>query len=259
MTGRSGTEEANGHVNRLTSWLGMVQGRSACHSGPMVTGHQPWPVFHRVASRPDSAAPNKAPCCGVAPGRGSRLSGWPARGPRPGARARLRCSGLATGRLWLARQVRGCGHSVIPRSAALCGGGLRRCGREELRHGRWRVRGVVVLDQRRRIEADDPGDFADVAPGIEAARAGGEVVALDIADDDSPDPGARTDLSRRQARLSRDCASVSPVLIALLRRKCLDSAGSAEPLPGRGRSCEAGRPCAGSGRDQGSGWLRSPR
>jgi len=104
-----------------------------------------------------------------------------------------------------------------------------------------------------------PWRFRGCRPWHRSRRAGGEVVALDIADDDSPDPGARTDLSRRQARLSRDCASVSPVLIALLRRKCLDSAGSAEPLPGRGRSCEAGRPCAGSGRDQGSGWLRSPR
>jgi len=71
----------------------------------------------------------------------------------------------------------------------------------ELRHGRSSVRGVVVVDQRRWIDADNPRDIADVASGVEVAHAGGEVVALDIADDDRPDPGAFTDLSHRQASL----------------------------------------------------------
>ncbi len=64
------------------------------------------------------------------------------------------------------------------------------------------VLGVVRADQRDRVGADDGGDAADVAAGVEVTAARGKVVLLDVPDDRFPDPGLMADLADGETGLT---------------------------------------------------------
>ena len=78
----------------------------------------------------------------------------------------------------------------VPRMRAVAAGGqlgLEHPARVDRRVG---VAVVVGRQQRRRVDAEHPGQRAQVAAGVEVAAAGREVVDLDRLDDVRPDPGA---------------------------------------------------------------------
>ena len=61
---------------------------------------------------------------------------------------------------------------------------------------------VVLLDQRVRIEPDNPRDAPDMPSGVEIAATRGEIAALDPPDDRLPDAGSLTDLRNGETGLT---------------------------------------------------------